>query len=191
MMVTSLQILLSLGLGLIFLFSAIPKLRHPNGFILTVLEYRVLPTRLSWLYARSLPPLELLLAVFLLSGTEVRSVAIVLSLLLISFMIAVAINLARGRNLDCHCFGKAHRRTIGWELLFQDTLLLCATIVLAVIPGAWLESEPWSVFHLSGLARFGITIPLIVCAIMTLCAARLIKRSTFVIKRSRSGVTPR
>ncbi|HYX51339.1 MAG TPA: MauE/DoxX family redox-associated membrane protein, partial [Ktedonobacteraceae bacterium] len=173
MMVTGLQILLSLGLALIFLFSAIPKLRHPKGFILAVLEYRVLPTRVGWLYARFLPPLELLLAVLLLSGTAVRSVAIVLSLLLFSFMIAIGINLARGRNLDCHCFGKAFRRSIGWELLFQDGLLLCAALVLAVIPGAWIESEPWSVIRLSGLARFGTPMLLLACVIMTVCTAGL------------------
>ena len=59
-------------LGIIFLTSAVPKLRHPKGFVLAVLEYRVLPPRLSWYYARLVPPLEFLLALLLLSGTAVR-----------------------------------------------------------------------------------------------------------------------
>jgi uncharacterized membrane protein YphA (DoxX/SURF4 family) len=125
----SLQVLLSVALALIFLASAVPKLRHPRGFILAVLEYRVLPTRLSWFYARLLPPLELLLGLLLLSGTAVRSTAIVLALLLLSFMIAMSINLARGRNLDCHCFGKALRRSIGWGLLLQDSVLLAQLLL--------------------------------------------------------------
>jgi uncharacterized membrane protein YphA (DoxX/SURF4 family) len=191
MMITVMQVLLSLGLALVFLSSAIPKLRHPKGFILAVLEYRVLPTRLSWLYARLLPPLELLLALLLLSGIAVRSVAIVLSLLLISFMIAIGINLARGRNLDCHCFGRARRRSIGWGLLLQDGLLLVASIALTVITNAWITLEPWSVFRLSGLVQVGSPMLLLGCVIVTVCAAVLLSRSTFDKRRYGSGAVRR
>lgn len=188
MIVTALQVLLSLGLALIFLASAIPKLRHPKGFILAVLEYRVLPTRLSWIYARLLPPLELLLALLLLSGTAVRSVAIVLSLLLTSFIIAIGINLVRGRNLDCHCFGKAHRRSIGWGILFQDGALLGAAIALAVISGAWIEPEPWSLFRLSGLVQVGAPLLLLCCVAVTACAVVLLSGSTFAKRRYGNGI---
>jgi uncharacterized membrane protein YphA (DoxX/SURF4 family) len=77
----------SLLLGLVFLASAIPKLRHPKGFVLTVLEYRGLPPTLGQIYARLLPPVELFVAVLLLTGTAVRSAAVVTPLLLISFII--------------------------------------------------------------------------------------------------------
>ena len=178
MSVMVIEILLSLGLALIFLASAIPKLRHPKGFILAVLEYRVLPTRLGWLYARLIPPLELLLALFLLSGIAVRSTAIVLSLLLLSFMIAISINVARGRNLDCHCFGKARRRTIGWGLLIQDGMLLGASIGLAIISNTWLRPESWSVFRLIGMMQAGSPVLLLVCGGVTVCIAGILSRST-------------
>src|SRR5947209_4134985 len=113
------EVILSAMLGIIFLTSAVPKLRHPKGFVLAVLEYRVLPPRLSWYYARLVPPLEFLLALLLLTGTAVRFAAAILSMLLLSFIAAVAINLARGRNLDCHCFGKPTTRPIGWRLLLH------------------------------------------------------------------------
>src|ERR1051326_5866722 len=93
------KILLSGVLGIVFLAAAIPKLRHPRGFVLAVLEYRVLPTGLSWFYARLIPPLEFLLALLLLTGTAVLSAAIVTLLLLLSFIAAVGINLVRGRDL--------------------------------------------------------------------------------------------
>ena len=82
---TDVQVFLSMALALIFLASAVPKLLHPRGFILAVLEYRVLPPRLGRVYARLLPPLELLLALLLLSGTSVRLAAIGQSVLLLSF----------------------------------------------------------------------------------------------------------
>lgn len=182
------QVLLSIGLALIFLASAVPKLRHPKGFILAVLEYRVLPPGLSRLYARLLPPLELLLALLLLSGTAVRSAAIVLSLLLLSFMAAISINLARGRNLDCYCFGKTRRRSIGWGLLLEDCALLGAAIVLAVITSAWIAPEPWSVFRFADLMQAGSYVLLLVCAVVTACATALLSRSTSGKRRYESGV---
>src|SRR5215467_13653214 len=75
MSVLGIEALLSTALGIVFLLAAVPQLRHPKGFILAVLEYRVLPVRLSWGYARLLPPLEFLLALLLLTGTAVRSAA--------------------------------------------------------------------------------------------------------------------
>jgi putative oxidoreductase len=179
MIVVSIQVILSMGLAITFFASAIPKLLYPKSFILAVLEYRVLPTRLSWLYARLLPPLELLLALLLLSGTAVRSSAIVVALLLLSFMTAVSINLVRGRDLDCHCFGKTHRRSIGWGLLLQDGALLSAAIALAVITGTWIAPVPWSVFRLSGLVQAGSPVLLLGCAAVTVCAAMFLSRSTF------------
>jgi methylamine utilization protein MauE len=191
MMVTGIQILLSIGLALIFFASAIPKLRHPKGFILAVLEYRVLPTGLSWFYARLLPPVEFLLALLLLTGTAVRSVAIILSLLLFSFMIAVGINLARGRTLDCHCFGKARRRTIGWGLLLQDGVLLIASLALAIIASAWIAPASWSIFRLSGLLPVGSPILVLGCVVVTLCAAALLGRPTFSKRGYGNGVLRR
>jgi hypothetical protein len=85
-----------LVLGIIFLVSAVPKLHYPRGFVLAVLEYRILPPRLSWFYARLLPPLEFLLALLLLSWMAVRSAAAVMAVLLLSFIVAVGINLTRG-----------------------------------------------------------------------------------------------
>jgi Methylamine utilisation protein MauE len=67
--VMGMEVLRSTALGIIFLASAVPKLHHPKGFVLAVLEYRILPLRLSWFYARLLPPLEFLLALLLLTGT--------------------------------------------------------------------------------------------------------------------------
>ncbi len=188
MMGTAIQLLLSVGLSIVFLASAVPKLRHPKGFILAVLEYRILPARLSWGYGRVLPPLELLLALLLLSGTAVRLAALVGSLLLLSFLLAVGINMARGRTLDCHCFGKARSRPIGWGLLLQDAVLLGAALVLAISTPSWLALEPWSLFRLAGLAPVGSPVLLLSCAIVTAGAAVLLSRSSFRKKHSGNGV---
>ena len=183
MMGTAIPLLLSIGLSIVFLASAVPKLRHPKGFILAVLEYRILPARLSWGYGRVLPPLELLLALLLLSGTAVRLAALVGSLLLLSFLLAVGINVARGRTLDCQCFGKARQRPIGWGLLLQDAALLgaaCTRHQHAVVarPGTLVA------LCLVGLAAVGSPVLLLSCAIVTAGAAVLLSRSSFRKKHS-------
>jgi putative oxidoreductase len=188
MSIIGVEVILSITLGIIFLASAIPKLRHPKGFILAALEYRVLPSRLSWLYARLLPPLEFLLALLLLTGTAVRSATVIVSLLLLSFIAAVAINLARGRDLDCHCFGKATKRPIGWGLLLQDGALLGAAIALAIVTTEWLAPEPWSVFRLSGLVQAGSPWPLLGCAALTAGTASLLSNSRYGRTRYGSGI---
>ncbi len=187
MSVMSTKVLLSITLGSIFLASAVPKLRHPKGFVLAVLEYRILPPRLSWFYARLLPPLELLLALLLLTGTAVRSAAVVTSMLLLSFIAAVGINLTRGRDLDCHCFGKATRRPIGWRLLLQDGALLGAAIAVAAVRSHWVAPASWSVFRLLGLVQAGSSWPLLGCAAVTACTATLLSRSTYGRRRDGSG----
>jgi uncharacterized membrane protein YphA (DoxX/SURF4 family) len=191
MSIIRMTVLLSIALGLIFLASAIPKLRYPRGFILAVLEYRVLPQRLSWFYARLVPPLEFLTALLLLTGAALRPASVIVSLLLLSFIVAVSINLARGRDLDCHCFGKTARRPVGWGLLLQDAALLGAAIVVAAFANEWVAPEPWSVFRLSGLIQAGSPWPLLACALVTLCAAMFLHRSTSGSRRYGSRVVSR
>lgn len=183
MSIMGMEVLLSTVLGIIFLVSAVSKLRHPKGFVLAVLEYRILPARLSWFYARLLPPLEFLLALLLLTGTAVRSAAIVTSVLLLSFIAAVGINLSRDRDLDCHCFGKATRRPIGWSLLLQDAALLGAAVAVAAVTSKWVGPEPWSVFRFLDLVPAGSSWPLLGCAAVTACTATLLNRSTYGRRR--------
>lgn len=172
--IMKMEVLLSAAMGLIFLAGAVPKLRHPRGFVLAVLEYRVLPLGLSRFYARLIPPLELLLALLLLTGTAVRAAAIVLSVLLLSFIVAIGINLVRGRDLDCHCFGRTSKRLIGWRVLLQDTALLSAAIIVLTFTREWVAPESWSLFRLLGLVPAGSPGPLLGCMVTTMCTAVLL-----------------
>lgn len=183
-MITVIEVVLSIILGTVFLGSAIPKLRHPRGFVLTVLEYRVLPLTLSRFYGWILPPLELLLALLVLSGTSVRLAAIVISLLLFSFIVAVGINMARGRELDCGCFGTKKRRKIGWELLLQDGALLGSATTLTILASTWVGFESWSVFRLFGMGSIRNPFPFLICVGLTVSVTALLRKSLVERKRS-------
>jgi hypothetical protein len=161
---------------LVFLASAIPKLRHPKGFILTVLEYRVLPPALGQLYARLLPPLELPLALLLVTGAAVQSAAIVTSLLLISFVPGAGVNLARGRDLDCGCVGGRGNRRIGPGLPAQDLGLLGVSVALVALGGGWLTLASWSVARAGGLSSGPAPVALLACAVAALACEMALPR---------------
>lgn len=166
-----LEILLSFFLGGIFLLSAIPKLHSPRAFIFTVLEYRVLPFSLGWFYGWLLPPLELLLALMLLSGTSIRISSCILALLLFSFIVAIGLNIARGRDLDCGCFSPKKKRKIGWKLLLEDTILLMSTITLMCLEDKWNNLTTWSFFSLGGFSALQSLLSLLLCVgVLTLSA---------------------
>lgn len=73
-------------LGAVFVAATVPKLRRPKTFTLAVMEYRVLPPFFSRLFARMVPPIELLLGTFFLMGTAVRLAAVATLVLLTSFL---------------------------------------------------------------------------------------------------------
>jgi len=173
---TVIAVSLRVLLGGVFVLSAVPKLRHPKGFILTVLEYRILPPALGEFYARLLPPLELLAALLLLSGAAVRCAAILTSLMLVSFIAGIGINLARGRNLDCGCFGEGGRR-IGPGLLLQDLGLLIASAVSATLTKGWLTPASWSLLSIGGFSSAAVPAAVVACAVLTLACAAALPRS--------------
>lgn len=169
--------LLSIILGCVFLASALPKLRRPRGFLLVVLEYRLLPPSLGRLYGWLLPPGEFLIALLLFTGTAIRTAGVLTALLLLSFIVAISVNLARGRRLDCHCFGNAMQRQIGWGLLLQDGVLLFSAITLIALARSWLNLESWSVLRLAGLPAGATSfVWLVGCLGITLCAAVVLRR---------------
>ena len=143
------QLVLRLTLGLIFLVSAITKLRDPAAFVRGVLEYRVLPRPLARVYGWLLPFVELGAGLLLLSGFIQAVAAGLAVLMLVSFAIAVSINAVRGRPAPCHCFGQASESRIGWHTVVRDLALLLPAIwlLLTVASGSrdavdWTRLEP-------------------------------------------------
>jgi hypothetical protein len=92
--------------------------------------------------------------------------------LLASFVVAVAINLARGRELDCGCFGRGKTRPIDHRLLLQNLALLAMGVLVAVRGHGWATPEPLSIFRLTGQeASFA---PLLGCVLLTVGATVLL-----------------
>jgi len=92
------------GLAVVWIWAGLAKLTDPNGAVLSVRAYRLLPEVLVRPVAWGLPFLELALAVLLLTGIANRIAGAASAGLLVVFMLGIASAWARGLQIDCGCF---------------------------------------------------------------------------------------
>lgn len=136
-----------LFLGLIFLTSSLPKLAAPGDFRRALRNYQLLPLGLVRPVATWLPRVELALALALLVGIATPLMAMLTAAALLVFSGAVAINLARGRKIECGCFSGSSPREITWRLVLQDVVLAASAIAVArEAPAMWAGSDSFAVF---------------------------------------------
>jgi uncharacterized membrane protein YphA (DoxX/SURF4 family) len=129
-----LTIRVQIALGAIFVVAALPKLADPPSFAHMIYNYRILPAGLINISALAMPWVELLSGLALILGIWTRPARWIITLLLITFMIAIGFNLLRGNAIDCGCFdvsaaGKTHDerlRDMGLVLLRDTGMLLMA-----------------------------------------------------------------
>lgn len=91
-------------LGAIFVAAALPKIADPPSFAHMIHNYKLVPAALLSLSALVLPWFELLLGVGLVLGIFRRTAAKWVGVLLVVFIGAISINLAKGNAIDCGCF---------------------------------------------------------------------------------------
>jgi uncharacterized membrane protein YphA (DoxX/SURF4 family) len=119
------------ALGTVFLLAGLAKLPRRREFVAVVRAYGVLPSRVVSLFARAVPLVELALGALLFVGLGVRLVAMLAGIVLALFSAAVAVNLARGRDLDCGCFAMGAPRHITWSLVARNAVLIAMSAVTA------------------------------------------------------------
>jgi putative oxidoreductase len=85
--------------------AAVAKIADPPGFAHEVHNYRLLPAAAVNAFALVLPWFELVTGVALFLDLWRRTAAAALGLLLVAFIGALGINLARRHPVDCGCFG--------------------------------------------------------------------------------------
>jgi putative oxidoreductase len=135
-----LTVRVQIALGAIFVVAALPKITDPPSFAHMIYNYRVLPGSLINLSALVMPWVELLCGLALILGVWVKPARWIITLLLVTFMIAIAVNLGRDNAIDCGCFdtsaaNKTYEERIRdmWIVLLRDAgmLLMVAQLVWA------------------------------------------------------------
>jgi uncharacterized membrane protein YphA (DoxX/SURF4 family) len=112
-----LTVRVQIALGLFFVAAALPKLVDPPSFAHMIYNYRLVPGALVNLMALVMPWLELLAGLALILGIWTRTSAGLVGALLLVFLVAISLNLARGNAIDCGCFDVAQaNRTVDERL---------------------------------------------------------------------------
>ncbi|HYL46734.1 MAG TPA: MauE/DoxX family redox-associated membrane protein [Candidatus Limnocylindrales bacterium] len=148
------RILLALAriaLAVIFLAAAYAKLKPQTSepwsvasvktslsmFAMQVDSYQLLPETKVSLAAHLLPPFELVLGLWLLSGIGLRYSSLLTTILLAGFFAVMVRTFALGLEINCGCFGPGER--LGPKTLLRDGSLLALSLL--VTAGAFLRSR--------------------------------------------------
>ena len=99
-----LTIRVQLALGIFFVVAALPKIADPPSFAHMVYNYRIVPGALVNLMGLVMPWLELLCGLALILGIWTGAARTIIGAMLLTFILAISINLARGNAIDCGCF---------------------------------------------------------------------------------------
>jgi hypothetical protein len=141
------------AVGLVFLSAAAGKLRHLSIFPGVVANYRLLPPVLVPPVAYLLPVVEGIVGAALLARAGSPAAEICAISLLLTFAIAMSVNLRRGRrHIDCGCFQGALRQPLCWPLVARNGVM---ALLLGAAAGP-VAADPWTLFNglMAGLALF-------------------------------------
>ena len=116
-----------------FILASLPKIQDLAAFAISVESYRVVTGNLAVWIALALPWLELVAGFGLLIPHIRRGSALVITLLLITFIVLHASAWARGLDINCGCF-RAHESDKApnylWLILRNTCLLAACTCVM-------------------------------------------------------------
>ena len=117
-------------LGIVFIFAAITKAYEPDGFAQSIANYKLIPFSMVNFLAIILPWIELSAGLLLIFGVSVKENSVILSALLFVFIIAIAISLVRGLDIDCGCFGTVDGTKVGVQKILENVGLLFLGLIL-------------------------------------------------------------
>jgi hypothetical protein len=143
-----------IGLAGIFLFAAYSKMAPPPGFSWSVSSvrislslfangvdsYQMLPPGAVTAVANFLPPFELFLGLWLLSGIGLRLSSVVSTLAIGVFIYAMFSAWRRGLTINCGCFGTSST-PIGPKDMMRDGLLFLPLSVALLVGSFWLAGR--------------------------------------------------
>jgi len=141
-----------LSISFFLLPAASGKLLHYRRFVEGVIDYQVLPSNISRVVGWVVPWVEIYISLALISGFRLSQAGLFASFLFLSFMVAIALNLSRGRAIDCNCFSLAGTNLIGWGTVARNALLfiMASTVAFVSSQGSMeaVRASSWEAYKL-------------------------------------------
>ena len=137
-----LTIRIQIALGIIFVVAALPKIVDPPSFAHMIYNYHLAPGALINFMALVMPWIELLCGLALILGIWQGTARSIIGALLITFVLAIAINLVRGNAIDCGCFDvSAANKTREERLADMRWVILRDLGMLLMVAQLWWASR--------------------------------------------------
>ena len=122
-------------LAAVFVVAGFGKIADPPGFAHEIHNYGLVPGVAVNAMALVLPWIEVVCGLALFFGLARRSSARILGILLVVFVIALSINLARGKPVDCGCFGTSKVEKTQAERLHEMKVAIARDAGLLLLVG--------------------------------------------------------
>ncbi len=117
-----------IGLGCLFLYSSLPKIRQPYDFLSSIYKYELVGPKLGLLIAMVLPWVELFVGVCLLGSIFVGGALLVSVALGAIFTFVVGSALYRGLEINCGCFSASTVEQIGYSTLIRACMIALISV---------------------------------------------------------------
>jgi len=126
-----LPLVISTSLALLFFMAARHKLSDGRRFEAQLAAYRLVPDSVLGVSAKALPWLEMSLVFLLLIPFTRPFAASVAAALLVTYALAMAVNIRRGRSeIDCGCGDKPQSLSV--MLLIRNAVLASGALLLVI-----------------------------------------------------------
>lgn len=136
-----LTVRLQFVLAAFFVVAGIAKVADPPGFAHEIHNYGLVPGFAVNAMALILPWLEIVVGVSLFLGVWRRTATRILAGLLVIFIGALSINLARKKPVDCGCFGTSAVPKTTEQRLYDMKLAIARDVGLLLIAAQILAAE--------------------------------------------------
>jgi uncharacterized membrane protein YphA (DoxX/SURF4 family) len=137
-----LTIRVQIALGVIFVAAALPKIVDPPSFAHMIYNYKLIPFALIKPMALVMPWIELLCGLALILGIWKGTARTIIAALLLTFIVAISINLLRGNAIDCGCFDVSAAGKTAAERLADMRLVILRDIgMLLMVAQLWYASS--------------------------------------------------
>lgn len=128
-------------LAAVFLVAAIGKLADVPGSRRAVASFGV-PAALAAPLGLLLPLAELAVAIALLPMATAPWGALGALILLLTFVVGISLNLARGQSPDCHCFGQIYSEPVGASTLVRNGALAVLAVFVLIAGRSTAGADP-------------------------------------------------
>jgi uncharacterized membrane protein YphA (DoxX/SURF4 family) len=169
------MIALSLMLSYVVVDAGLHKVRNPRHYAAVIDDYRVLPRNSGWHAVWLAGGLEIAAGVAILLPPLHRAGLLLCALLLAAYLVAIALNLWRGRReIDCGCGAPDQAQGLSGALLLRNALLVLAALLLAA-------AQPAA--RVMGWFDWLVTVCAALVAILVYLSANLLLANTHLLVR--------